>query len=124
MTETQTITGAFTRGEGKDATFEIGKFAPLAGGSVTASIGNTVVLVEHDPEVIRAADHVIDLGPGAGRLGGRVVAEGTPAQIEARAESVTGRCLREIRGVRPTKTSARVDAPPVVIRGASSRPSS
>jgi polyribonucleotide nucleotidyltransferase len=45
MTETQTFTGAFTRGEGKDATFEIGKFAPLAGGSVTASIGNTVVLV-------------------------------------------------------------------------------
>jgi len=45
MTETQTVTGAFTRGEGKDATFEIGKFAPLAGGSVTASIGDTVVLV-------------------------------------------------------------------------------
>jgi polyribonucleotide nucleotidyltransferase len=45
MTETQSFTGAFTRGEGKDATFEIGKFAPLAGGSVTASIGNTVVLV-------------------------------------------------------------------------------
>jgi len=45
MTDTQSVTGAFTRGEGKDATFEIGKFAPLAGGSVTASIGNTVVLV-------------------------------------------------------------------------------
>ena len=45
MTEIHSVTGAFTRGEGKDATFEIGKFAPLAGGSVTASIGNTVVLV-------------------------------------------------------------------------------
>ncbi|MDW3219128.1 MAG: polyribonucleotide nucleotidyltransferase [Acidimicrobiales bacterium] len=45
MTETTSFTGAFTRGEGKDATFEIGKFAPLAGGSVTASIGDTVVLV-------------------------------------------------------------------------------
>jgi polyribonucleotide nucleotidyltransferase len=45
MTETNSVTAAFTRGEGKDATFEIGKFAPLAGGSVTASIGNTVVLV-------------------------------------------------------------------------------
>ena len=45
MTETNSFTGAFTRGEGKDATFEIGKFAPLAGGSVTASIGDTVVLV-------------------------------------------------------------------------------
>ena len=45
MTETQSFTSAFTRGEGKDATFEVGKFAPLAGGSVTAQIGNTVVLV-------------------------------------------------------------------------------
>jgi len=45
MTDTQTFTAAFTRGDGKDATFEVGKFAPLAGGSVTASIGNTVVLV-------------------------------------------------------------------------------
>ncbi|MDG2029003.1 MAG: polyribonucleotide nucleotidyltransferase [Acidimicrobiales bacterium] len=45
MTETTSFTGAFTRGEGKDATFEVGKFAPLAGGSVTARIGDTVVLV-------------------------------------------------------------------------------
>ena len=45
MTDTSSFTGAFTRGEGKEATFEIGKFAPLAGGSVTASIGDTVVLV-------------------------------------------------------------------------------
>ncbi len=45
MTNTQTFTGSFARGEGKDATFEVGKFAPLAGGSVTASIGDTVVLV-------------------------------------------------------------------------------
>ncbi|MEO0493333.1 MAG: polyribonucleotide nucleotidyltransferase [Actinomycetota bacterium] len=45
MSETTSVTGVFTRGEGKDATFEIGKFAPLAGGSVTARIGDTVVLV-------------------------------------------------------------------------------
>ncbi|MXW77379.1 MAG: polyribonucleotide nucleotidyltransferase [Acidimicrobiaceae bacterium] len=45
MTDSQSFTGAFARGEGKDATFEVGKFAPLAGGSVTASIGETVVLV-------------------------------------------------------------------------------
>lgn len=58
--------------------------------------GNTVVLVEHDPEVIRRADHVIDLGPGAGRLGGQVVAQGTAAQVEADPASVTGRYLREL----------------------------
>ncbi len=45
MTETTPVTGAFTRGEGKDATFEVGKFAPLAGGSITARMGDTVVLV-------------------------------------------------------------------------------
>ena len=44
MTETTSVTGAF-RGEGKDATFEVGKFAPLAGGSITARMGDTVVLV-------------------------------------------------------------------------------
>ncbi len=41
-------------------------------------LGNTVLVVEHDEDTIRAADHVLDLGPGAGRLGGAVVAEGTP----------------------------------------------
>ena len=45
MTQTQSFTGAFTRGEGKDATFEVGRFAPLAGGSITARMGDTVVLV-------------------------------------------------------------------------------
>src|SRR6202035_2817474 len=45
-------------------------------------IGNTVIVVEHDEEAIRAADHVVDLGPGAGAHGGLVVAQGTPAQIE------------------------------------------
>jgi excinuclease ABC subunit A len=52
-------------------------------------LGNSVVLVEHDAAVIRAADHVIDMGPAAGEHGGRVVATGTPAQIEA-GESLTG----------------------------------
>jgi len=52
--------------------------------------GNTVVAVEHDLDVVRAADHVLDLGPGAGRDGGRIVAEGPPAEIERAAGSVTG----------------------------------
>ncbi len=56
---------------------------------------NTLVVVEHDEETIRRADHVLDLGPGAGSRGGRVVAEGTMAQILRSPDSVTGRCLRE-----------------------------
>ncbi len=56
-------------------------------------LGNTVLVVEHDEDTIRAADYVLDLGPGAGRLGGFVVAEGTPAQIMAATDSLTGRYL-------------------------------
>jgi excinuclease ABC subunit A len=56
-------------------------------------LGNTVLVVEHDEDTIRHADYVLDLGPGAGRLGGLVVAEGTPAQIMATPESLTGRYL-------------------------------
>jgi len=56
-------------------------------------LGNTVLVVEHDEDTIRHADYVLDLGPGAGRLGGYVVAEGTPAQIMACPESLTGRYL-------------------------------
>jgi len=56
-------------------------------------LGNTVLVVEHDEDTIRHADYVLDLGPGAGRLGGHVVAEGTPEQIMACPESLTGRYL-------------------------------
>ncbi len=56
-------------------------------------LGNTVLVVEHDEETIRHADYVLDLGPGAGRLGGNVVAEGTPEQIMATPTSLTGRYL-------------------------------
>ncbi len=52
--------------------------------------GNTVIIVEHDSHVILGADHVIDIGPGAGRNGGRVIAEGTPQQIIENPDSVTG----------------------------------
>jgi excinuclease ABC subunit A len=55
--------------------------------------GNTLVVVEHDEDTIRRADHVIDLGPGAGKFGGRVVAEGTAAELARNGSSPTGRCL-------------------------------
>lgn len=53
-------------------------------------LGNTVLVIEHDLEMIAAADYVIDFGPGAGKHGGRVVAAGTPAEIAAHPESLTG----------------------------------
>ena len=56
-------------------------------------LGNTVLVVEHDEDTIRSADYVLDLGPGAGKLGGHVVAEGTPADIMGAADSLTGRYL-------------------------------
>jgi excinuclease ABC subunit A len=55
--------------------------------------GNTLVVVEHDEDTIRRADHVIDLGPGAGTRGGRLVAQGTAKQLAHLGNSVTGRCL-------------------------------
>ena len=57
--------------------------------------GNTLVVVEHDEDTIRRADHLIDIGPGAGRLGGQVVAQGTLDDVMAAADSVTGRYLRD-----------------------------
>src|SRR3954465_12178827 len=58
-------------------------------------LGNTVIVGEHDEETIQAADHVIDLGPRAGRFGGEVVAEGTVEDIRSHPESLTGRYLRD-----------------------------
>ena len=61
--------------------------------------GNTVIVVEHDLDTIRRADHVIDMGPGAGAHGGRVVAHGTPAQVAANPDSLTGAYLAGRRRV-------------------------
>ena len=55
--------------------------------------GNTVLVVEHDEAIMRRADWLVDLGPGAGRHGGRIVAEGTPAEVAANPASLTGRYL-------------------------------
>jgi excinuclease ABC subunit A len=56
-------------------------------------LGNTVIVVEHDEGTMRAADHIVDLGPGAGEHGGRIVAEGSPSQVERVSESLTGQFL-------------------------------
>ena len=67
-------------------------------------IGNTVIVVEHDEEAISAADHIIDIGPGAGVHGGEVIAEGTAAQIAANKNSITGQFLSGKRSIRvPSK---------------------
>ena len=56
-------------------------------------LGNTIIVVEHDADILRSADHLLDLGPGAGELGGKLLAEGLLAEIEANPASLTGRYL-------------------------------
>jgi excinuclease ABC subunit A len=71
-------------------------------------IGNSVLVVEHDEDAIMAADHVIDMGPGAGVHGGRVMAQGTPAEVAANPDSLTGRYLsRALRIAVPERRVAR-----------------
>ena len=62
-------------------------------------LGNTVIVVEHDEDAIRLADYVVDVGPGAGVHGGRIVAEGTPADIMANPNSLTGQYLNGVREI-------------------------
>lgn len=62
-------------------------------------LGNTVLVVEHDEDTIRTADHVLDIGPGAGEHGGHVVAQGTPAEIMKVKESITGQYLSGKRSI-------------------------
>jgi excinuclease ABC subunit A len=83
--------------------------------------GNTVIVVEHDVDVIRAADHVIDLGPGAGEEGGCIVATGSPADVAANEASLTGRYLRtgSMGNRLPSRDSRRVLGPGVSIAHAS-----
>ena len=72
-------------------------------------LGNTVIVVEHDEESIREADHVVDLGPGAGAHGGYLVAQGTPAEIEASSASITGQYLSGRRRIALPSLRVRPD---------------
>ncbi len=80
-------------------------------------IGNTVVVVEHDEETIRAADYVIDFGPGAGVAGGELVHAGTPASLEKSKRSITGAYLSGRREI-PTPDERRVAKGALKIQGA------
>jgi excinuclease ABC subunit A len=81
--------------------------------------GNTLVVVEHDEDTIRRAHHVIDLGPGAGKQGGRVIAEGTAEELMQSPESVTGRFLANpLRHPLQPRRRVAKDAPAIEIGGA------
>jgi excinuclease ABC subunit A len=81
--------------------------------------GNTLVVVEHDEDTIRRADHVIDLGPGAGTRGGSLVAQGTAAQLAHLGNSVTGRCLAEpLKHSRSRRRAVHRETPMIEISGA------
>ncbi|HKC15778.1 MAG TPA: excinuclease ABC subunit UvrA, partial [Steroidobacteraceae bacterium] len=82
-------------------------------------LGNTVIVVEHDEDAIRGADHVVDLGPGAGIHGGQVVAQGTPAQIEANANSLTGRYLAGVEQIPVPRRRRKFGTAAILIEGAS-----
>jgi excinuclease ABC subunit A len=66
-------------------------------------LGNTVIVVEHDEQTMRAADHLVDLGPGAGEHGGRIVAQGTAVEVEKVKESLTGQFLAGTRTIEVPK---------------------
>jgi excinuclease ABC subunit A len=79
-----------------------------------ADQGNTVVVIEHNLDVIKTADWVIDLGPGGGVNGGRIVVEGTPETVAATAESFTGQYLKPLL--------ERASIKPVIVDAAPKRP--
>ena len=83
-------------------------------------LGNTVIVVEHDEDAIRSADHVVDIGPGAGVHGGRIVAQGKPADIIANEHSLTGQYLSGRRGIQIPSQRSAIDPERLIrIRGAS-----
>ncbi|HXM82071.1 MAG TPA: excinuclease ABC subunit UvrA [Burkholderiales bacterium] len=81
-------------------------------------LGNSVIVVEHDEEAIRAADHVVDMGPGAGDAGGHIVAEGPPSEIISNSRSLTGRYLARELTIEVPRLRNRPNANRLVVRGA------
>ncbi|NBX25114.1 MAG: excinuclease ABC subunit A, partial [Planctomycetes bacterium] len=84
-----------------------------------SDIGNTVIVVEHDEDTIRAADHVVDVGPGPGRHGGTIVAQGTPDEVASHGSSLTGMYLRGDRRIEvPAKRRPMSEERAIVVKGA------
>jgi excinuclease ABC subunit A len=81
-------------------------------------LGNTVLVVEHDEETIRRADYVVDLGPGAGRHGGEIVARGTPEEIMRVGESLTGAYMAGEKRIEMRQERRPANGNSIVIRGA------
>ena len=81
-------------------------------------LGNSVIVVEHDAEAIRAADHVVDMGPGAGEAGGHIVAEGRPSEIISNPQSLTGRYLAGALTIEVPRLRNRPNSNRLVVRGA------
>ncbi|MBF0332575.1 MAG: excinuclease ABC subunit UvrA, partial [Alphaproteobacteria bacterium] len=81
-------------------------------------IGNTVIVVEHDEDAIRSADHLIDMGPGAGIHGGAIVAEGTPDQVMRHPDSLTGQYLTGLRAIPVPGLRRPGDGRQLVVSGA------
>jgi excinuclease ABC subunit A len=81
-------------------------------------IGNTLIVVEHDEETIMSADHVVDIGPGAGEHGGKVIAEGTPLEIMENTESITGRYLSRIESIHVPERRNSPNGNYVIVKGA------
>ncbi|MEX1308669.1 MAG: excinuclease ABC subunit UvrA [Eubacteriales bacterium] len=81
------------------------------------TLGNTLIVVEHDEETILSADYVLDIGPGAGSHGGKVVSAGTPDEIMADKKSITGQYLSGIKSI-PIPAERRTPRGEIVIRGA------
>jgi excinuclease ABC subunit A len=81
-------------------------------------IGNTLIVVEHDEETIRSADYIIDIGPGAGANGGRVVAAGTPVEIQANPASITGRFLARRETIEVPERRRQPNGKWLAVRGA------
>ncbi len=82
------------------------------------NLGNTILVVEHDPDIMRASDRILDMGPGAGENGGKLVAEGTFEEIRDNATSLTGRYLAEDLRIQAPATRRKPGVKQITVRGA------
>ena len=80
-------------------------------------IGNSIIVVEHDKDTILAADHVVDIGPGAGRLGGKIVAQGTPDEI-LKTQTLTAQYLNETKAITYPENRRKANGKAIVLKGA------